>query len=103
MRRAILNLTQNAVEAMRGGGTLRVESRCDGEAALVRVTDTGSGIPDGIRETVFEPFVTHAKSGGLGLGLAIVRKIVEDHGGAVSIAEDSEGGNAFEIRLPIAP
>jgi signal transduction histidine kinase len=103
MRRAILNVTQNALEAMRGGGTLRVESRCEGNVALVRVMDTGPGIPDGIRETVFEPFVTHAKSGGLGLGLAIVRKIVEDHGGAVSIAEDSEGGNAFEIRLPVAP
>jgi signal transduction histidine kinase len=103
MRRAILNLTQNALEAMRGGGTLRVESLCEGDVALVRVADTGPGIPDGIRETVFEPFVTHAKSGGLGLGLAIVRKIVEDHGGQVTLPEHTESGNAFEIRLPIAP
>jgi signal transduction histidine kinase len=102
MRRAILNLAQNAVEAMCEGGTLRVESRCEGDVALVRVTDTGPGIPDGIRETVFEPFVTHAKSGGLGLGLAIVRKIVEDHGGQATILEDTESGSAFEIRLPIA-
>jgi signal transduction histidine kinase len=102
MRRAILNLAQNAVEAMCEGGTLRVESRCEGDVALVRVTDTGPGIPDGIRETIFEPFVTHAKSGGLGLGLAIVRKIVEDHGGQATILEDTESGSAFEIRLPIA-
>jgi signal transduction histidine kinase len=102
MRRAILNLAQNAVEAMCEGGTLRVESRCEGDVALVRVTDTGPGIPDGIRETVFEPFVTHAKSGGLGLGLAIVRKIVEDHGGQATILEGTESGSAFEIRLPIA-
>jgi signal transduction histidine kinase len=101
LRRALLNLLYNAFEAMADGGLVRIETQCAGEFVCLRVEDTGPGIPDAIRESLFEPFVTAGKVGGTGLGLAVVRKIVEDHGGSVT-AEKAEGGGArFELRLPV--
>ena len=105
--RALRNLTNNALEAMPDGGILRVETRHEGQEAVVRVSDTGCGIPDEIIGSVFEPFVTSNKPGGSGLGLAIVRKLIQDHDGSISV--DKEGGSAdgersgttFVIRFPL--
>jgi signal transduction histidine kinase len=101
LRRAIQNLASNAVEAMPEGGSLRVLSERLEDAVRVAVIDTGVGIPDDIRDSVFDPFVTSGKPRGTGLGLAIVKKIVEDHGGRIQVAKPEGGGTAFEIRLPI--
>jgi signal transduction histidine kinase len=103
MRRALRNLAQNAIEAMPEGGLLRIETRCENGSAVVSVVDNGPGIPDAIRDRVFDPFVTSGKAGGSGLGLAIVRKVVEDHGGAIAIGKPEGGGTAFHLTLPAAP
>ncbi|MFN2227717.1 MAG: ATP-binding protein, partial [Anaerolineae bacterium] len=62
--------------------------------------DTGPGIPDEIRDTMFEPFVTYGKPTGTGLGLAIARKAVEDHGGTIAVESSSGRGATFTIRVP---
>jgi two-component system sensor histidine kinase PilS (NtrC family) len=98
LRQVFWNLLLNAVQAMRAGGTLSVETRRIGDEVEVRVHDTGPGIPPGMRPRLFEPFVT-TKSGGTGLGLAIVRRIVEDHGGHITVSVRDEGGTCFVLSL----
>lgn len=98
--RAVHNLVRNAVEAMGDrGGELTIASRIEEEALVIRVSDTGPGIPDAIRGRLFESFVTANKSSGTGLGLAIVHKIAEEHGGEVRV-ESSPGGATFELVFP---
>ena len=100
MTRVLHNLVSNALEAMPGGGTLRLRCGVMGELAVVRVEDTGCGMPEEVRRRIFEPFFTHGKPRGTGLGLAIARAIVEEHGGTVR-AESAPGrGSAFQIELP---
>jgi two-component system nitrogen regulation sensor histidine kinase GlnL len=65
------------------------------------VSDNGPGIPEFIREEVFQPFVTHGKEGGTGLGLAVVQKIVRDHGGEVKIEATGQAGTMFKLVLPL--
>ncbi|MCL4686631.1 hybrid sensor histidine kinase/response regulator [Myxococcota bacterium] len=101
LRRALMNLLYNAFEAMPEGGLVRIETRRDADLVCLDVEDTGPGILETIRERLFEAFATAGKPGGTGLGLAVVRKIVEDHGGSVT-AEKAEGGGArFALRLPL--
>jgi len=104
MRRVLLNLCRNAIEAMPDGGALSLTTaRTDGGGVRIQVADTGSGIPQEIRDSLFEPFVTHGKDHGTGLGLAIVKKAVEDHGGAVDVETADGEGTTFTLRLPAAP
>jgi two-component system sensor histidine kinase PilS (NtrC family) len=108
MRQALLNLAQNGVEAMPDGGTVNVlsevtsrDGRFDGEAGVeIVVQDSGPGIPDDMRDRIFEPFYT-SKAKGTGLGLAVVKRIVEGHGGEVRMVETSEAGTAFRIWIPV--
>jgi signal transduction histidine kinase len=81
MQRVFINLITNALEAMPHGGTIRIAARKADNCVLIAVEDTGPGIPRGIRERLFEPFVTAGKDHGLGLGLALSRQTVRDHGG----------------------
>jgi signal transduction histidine kinase len=101
LRQVFLNLAQNALQAMPNGGALAVEVVEDGRCVEITLTDSGPGIPKEERERVFLPFVS-AKPGGLGLGLAIVRRIVEEHGGSVFCGQRNGGGAAFVVRLPVA-
>ncbi len=64
-------------------------------------TDNGCAIPEKIRATIFEPFVTHGKSHGTGLGMAIVKKTIEEHGGDISFTTELARGTQFRIRLPL--
>jgi len=98
LRQVFWNLLLNAVQAMRTGGTLSVETRRTEDDVEVRVGDTGAGIPSGMLPRVFEPFVT-TKSGGTGLGLAIVRRIVEDHGGRITVSARDGMGTCFVLSL----
>jgi signal transduction histidine kinase len=98
LRQVFWNLLLNAVQAMRLGGTLTVETRRAGRFVEVLVRDTGPGIPAGILPSVFEPFVT-TKSGGTGLGLAIVRRIIEDHGGDITVTAQDGEGTCFVLSL----
>ncbi|MFQ5829583.1 MAG: ATP-binding protein [Candidatus Methylomirabilia bacterium] len=96
-----LNLGQNALQAMPNGGVLGVQVGQDGDWVEVAVTDCGPGIRGADREQIFLPFVS-TKADGLGLGLAIVRRIVEEHAGSVSCQNRPEGGSIFTVRLPAA-
>jgi signal transduction histidine kinase len=82
-----------------GGGRFSIAAMRSGEEAVLSVTDTGPGIGPDVLDRVFEPFYTFGKRGGMGLGLAIVRRIVERHGGTIT-ALPSDTGASFEIRLP---
>ncbi len=102
MRQAVLNVAVNAVQAMPRGGQLTVRARRDGGWVRVEIRDTGPGIPDEIRHRVFEPFFT-TKASGTGLGLAVVKRIVEGHGGEVALSTGPGDGAAVTIRLPLEP
>jgi signal transduction histidine kinase/HAMP domain-containing protein len=94
------NLCLNAVQAMGPEGKLRAETgQVDGQA-VVRIEDTGPGIPGAARSQIFDPFYT-TKAGGIGLGLAIVRRIVEDHGGRIAVESSQERGTCFTLTVPL--
>ena len=102
---AFINLVQNAHEAMEErGGTLRAEVKeavqNDTEGVLVRLTDNGPGVPDAIREEIFNPFVTTKKTG-VGLGLSIVSQIVDGHHGTIRVEKGPQGGASFVIFFPL--
>jgi signal transduction histidine kinase len=100
VRQAILNVAINAVQAMPRGGRLIVRTRREGDSALVELEDTGAGIPHEVRERIFEPFFT-TKASGTGLGLAVVRRIVEGHGGQVRVESVPGQGTTFTLRFPL--
>jgi len=99
-KRALLNLLDNAREAMAGGGRLTISTAEVKEQVFLRVSDTGSGIPQEAQPYLFEPFFTLGKRNGSGMGLAIVKRIVEAHGGEVRLESSGPGGSTFCIRLP---
>jgi signal transduction histidine kinase len=98
MKLMFFNLIINALEAMPGSGEIRIGATKSRDYVLVAIEDTGPGIPHEIRDKVFEPFVTAGKENGLGLGLAISRQAVRDHGGDMWI--EPAAGARFVIRLP---
>lgn len=100
--RVLENLVKNALDAVGEGGEILIASeRMKGDEVVIRVADSGSGVPDSIRESLFEPFVTRDKPGGTGLGLAIVKKIVCEHGGRVWEAPWGLKGACFHLALPL--
>jgi signal transduction histidine kinase len=102
MRQAFLNLALNAVQAMPKGGTLRVVARrAQGSPPEVQVeiSDTGPGIPPDVRARIFEPFFT-TKAKGTGLGLALVKRIVESHSGRLALETQPGRGTTFRLFLP---
>jgi signal transduction histidine kinase len=102
LERVFFNLILNACEATADQpGPIAVDAKSTGGGFEIRVKDAGPGIPAGIRDNVFEPFVSSGKPNGTGLGLAIVSKIVHDHGGSVVIEESSGSGTTILVRLPL--
>ena len=103
LKQVFINLLQNAVDVMRDGGILRVSiasTRLDkGKAVAVRISDTGGGIPQALRNSIFNPFFTTKKSG-TGLGLPIANRIVANHRGKIRVRNNSEGGAEFTVLLP---
>jgi two-component system, NtrC family, sensor histidine kinase HydH len=100
MERVMYNLLINAVEASPAGGAITVKTRRLEGAVEVAVIDRGQGIPEALRESIFNPFVTN-KPDGVGLGLAIVSKIVDEHNGTISVESEVGKGSVFRILLPI--
>ena len=100
---AVLNLVKNAVEATGDGGAVTVSARCNGDALVIEVTDTGPGIPEEALPRLFEPFYSGKAMGkGTGLGLVISRDLVEKQGGTLSAENRPQGGARFTIRVPLA-
>jgi two-component system, NtrC family, sensor histidine kinase HydH len=100
LEQVMLNLLKNALQAMPDGGTLRAEVHHFTRDVVVTVTDTGPGVPPENRELIFEPFHT-TKPRGTGLGLAVCRKIVEEHGGTITVGGEPGNGAIFTITLPL--
>jgi signal transduction histidine kinase len=99
IERVFLNLIGNALEAMPNGGCVEIRAERKGDCVLVRVDDTGPGIPASVRERLFQPFVSEGKNG-LGLGLALSRQTLLDHGGDLWAEETESSGARFRLRLP---
>ena len=95
----IINLLQNAADAMPNGGKVIIEGGSDSTGSVIKITDTGVGIADDAIQHLFEPFWT-TKSAGSGLGLAVCYRIIEAHGGTLSAESPSAGGACFIITLP---
>ncbi len=100
MERVFYNLVLNAVQATTPGGTVTVKTRAVDRMAEVSVIDRGSGIEPKHLETIFNPFFT-TKPAGVGLGLAIVAKIVDEHGGKIAVESEPGKGSVFRVRLPM--
>src|SRR5438477_1124001 len=101
LERALYNLLLNACEAVASNaGSILVELREIRDGAEIRVGDNGHGIPESIRTTLFEPFISQGKENGTGLGLTVVQKIVQDHDGEIVVERTSQQGTVFRITLP---
>lgn len=102
LSQVLINLIINALDAMAQGGTLTIQTYLAQDWACVLVRDTGKGIPAEEIPKIFEPFYTR-KAGGSGLGLAVSQRIVQIHGGSISVESQAGTGTTFTIRLPLAP
>ncbi|HTQ40941.1 MAG TPA: HAMP domain-containing sensor histidine kinase [Pirellulales bacterium] len=100
LRRCVLNLTRNALDAMPESGTLVITSYSGPQGFELEIADSGPGLSDEVRHHMAEPFFT-TKSNGTGLGLAIVSYIAEVHGGDLTARNCPEGGAAFTLRIPV--
>ncbi len=101
MLRVINNITRNAQQAMPDGGKFVVKIHQQDQQVLFSFTDSGTGIPEEIKDRLFDSFVTKGKKNGTGLGLAIVKKIVEEHKGDVSVQSEPDKGCTFCVKLPL--
>ena len=104
--RLLFNLTENAVTYNRHGGSVRVTVSQESEKLLIRVSDTGRGIPEEFQRSIFQPFFRVDKSrsreyGGAGLGLSLVWEIAELHGGSVRVTKSSDRGTTISVELPV--
>jgi len=99
LRQVLINLFNNALEAMPRGGDLIITTRGRGADAEVVVADSGEGMPPEVMANLFQPYFT-TKAKGTGLGLAISRSIIQEHGGSISADSTPGQGSAFTIRLP---
>lgn len=101
LRQIILSVIANAVDAMGQGGEMKVRWQQQGQTAILTLTDNGTGVSEDARQRLFRPFFS-TKSGGLGIGLALVKRMVEQWQGSVTLSAVAPHGTAVEIRLPVA-
>jgi signal transduction histidine kinase len=100
IERVFMNLIGNALEAMPNGGCVEIRAQRNGDSVVIRVDDTGPGIPPSVRKHLFQPFVSEGKNNSMGLGLALARQTVLDHGGDIWAEEAESSGARFQLRLP---
>ena len=93
-------MLKNALEAMNKGGTFSLTAAEQNGEIVFSLADTGKGIPEDIRDKLFDSFVTSGKKGGTGLGLAIVKKVIEEHRGRIEVESEKEVGTTFKIYFP---
>jgi two-component system, cell cycle sensor histidine kinase and response regulator CckA len=106
LEQLLVNLVANALDATGAGGVIRIETEAEsgpeGDWALLRVADDGSGIDDAARPHIFEPYFTTKREGGCGLGLAIVHSVVQRAGGFITVDSALGRGTTFTVHLPNA-
>lgn len=102
LRQAFLNIVINAVQATPKGGEVNISGERTNDSCTIRFHDTGPGIPPDIQKRIFEPFFT-TKPDGTGLGLAVTKKIIEAHGGSLTISSKDGNGTTVAVTLPKAP
>jgi signal transduction histidine kinase len=100
IQRVVENLIGNARDAITSSGQITLETRRNDGGIELTIQDTGTGIPEQIRENLFDPFVTAGKRTGTGLGLAISKNIVEEHGGNITFTTKEDEGTTFHVWLP---
>lgn len=101
LKQALLNLLQNARQAMNSGGVLMIRTQRSGDQVRIRIADDGHGIPKHVLDKIWTPFYT-TKVQGTGLGLSVVQRIIEDHGGRIQIRSREGQGTIVDIFLPVA-
>lgn len=107
LRQTMYNLVQNAFDASPPNGTITVTAIVEQDECVLRVTDEGPGVPDALRQRIFDPFFSTkdrtVKTSGMGIGLSLVRQSVQAVGGSIVVHDRPEGGTEFEVRLPMTP
>jgi signal transduction histidine kinase len=112
LHRIMVNLLRNGRQAITGqaaegappaAGTIQVSLEQDGEVSVIRIADSGPGVPERVRARLFQPFAGSGRPDGAGLGLAISRELAQGHGGDLTLARSGPDGAVFELRLPGAP
>jgi signal transduction histidine kinase len=104
LERALLNLLLNACEVVPPeSGKIDIELKRKGENLEIRIEDNGPGIAEAVRDRLFEPFVSHGKENGTGMGLTVVQKILQDHGGDIAVERTSASGTTFRANIPLNP
>jgi signal transduction histidine kinase len=104
LERALLNLLLNACEVVPPeSGQIDVGLRRNGQSLEVRISDNGPGIAEAVRDSLFDPFVSYGKENGTGMGLTVVQKILQDHGGDVEVERTSPEGTTFRVSVPLRP
>jgi K+-sensing histidine kinase KdpD len=101
MVRVFYNIASNARDAMQQGGTLTVATRQENDYVRIDFTDTGTGMPEEVKKRIFEPFMTFGKKHGTGLGMSIVKKVIDDHSGKIEINSEMGKGTTISIFLPV--
>jgi two-component system, NtrC family, sensor kinase len=102
LNQVFMNLLLNAIQAVGGAGTITIRTETEGEEAVVTVHDTGPGVPPEALARIFEPgFTTKGSRIGMGLGLPISRRIVDDHGGRIEVESRPGEGTSVRVRLPV--
>jgi signal transduction histidine kinase len=102
VERVFVNLIDNAIEAMPEGGAVRISASMSPGRVIIEIADTGPGISPEIRDHLFQPFVSSGKKNGLGLGLALSRQTILDHGGDMWVESEPGRGARFFFRLPVS-
>jgi signal transduction histidine kinase len=101
LQQALLNLINNALEASLSGEKVIVRGQCNGSSIIIEIIDRGEGIPKELQDDIFTPFVTTKKEG-TGLGLPIVKKVIEAHEGSIELYKNTEKGMTSRITIPVA-
>lgn len=99
MRRVLINLVENALDAAGADSSIIIQTRLREQTVCLSIMDEGPGVADTDRERIFEPYISN-KQGGTGLGLAMVRSIIQEHGGTITVSDSPAGGARFDIELP---
>lgn len=98
--RVLENIAENARKAMRSGGVLRLDISCDADDVVFRCADTGYGMTPDVLEHIFEPFYSKSEHGGTGLGMVVVKNVVEAHGGTIDVESELGRGTTVTLRIP---